>query len=175
MSGWLRHCIQYIKFYLGTPAPKTSNHISTNAFQYCTFSYSILHTFPSILEKCAILHAKIGRTKIDKTSIFLYISFQLKILIFLYDFDSTTQGPRKIDNCGARAHIRISCSQTIKQSISKEINDAQHENMNMCPHPYRSSEAPGTTVTDVTYVGIISLFLSQNFHMTCSKITREYM
>ena len=100
LSGWLRHCIQYIKFYLGTPAPKTSNHISTNAFQYCTFSYSILHTFPSILEKCAILHAKIGRTKIDKTSIFLYISFQLKILIFLYDFDSTTQGPRKIDNCG---------------------------------------------------------------------------
>ena len=77
---------------------------------------------------------------------------------------------------GARAHIRISCSQTIKQSISKEINDAQHEYMNMCPPPpYRSSEAPGTTVTDVTYVGIISLFLSQIFHMTCSKITREYM
>jgi hypothetical protein len=48
---------------------------------------------------------------------------------------------RKIDKWGGGAIFIYSCSQTLKQSISKEINNAEHEYMNMVPPIYRSFDA----------------------------------
>ena len=65
----------------------------------------------------------------------------------------SNQGRRKIDNWGGGTFI-YSCSQTVKTidfkieiTISKEINCAEHEYMNIAPPPpnYRSSGAPSLT------------------------------
>ena len=42
---------------------------------------------------------------------------------------------------GGGAIFIYSCSQTLKQSISKEINNAEHEYMNIVPPTYRSFDA----------------------------------
>ena len=65
-----------------------------------------------------------------------------------------TQGRRKIDKWGGGGIFIYSCSQTVKTidfkiyvTISKEINCAEHEYMNIASPPnYRSSGAPGNTL-----------------------------
>ena len=63
--------------------------------------------------------------------------FSLVVLFSFNQFQSVelelaNQGPRRIDNWG---HVFIClCSQTVKQSISRKIIDAEHEYMNMCPY-----------------------------------------
>ena len=61
-----------------------------------------------------------------------------------------SQGPRNIDNWGgALIHILV-FTDCKNNRFQKEINDAQHEYMNMSPPTYRSSAAPVFSVASAT-------------------------